>query len=536
MKWKTKQILYMIACVFTYLFLEAAIVFLGQTGENQMNGVLVACEFLMCLFLVWVDNKKGVVFSCILLLFSLSNTMREIFFAHATSPIPGMINIIIYGIVILILGTIFRKRDKQAVTDFLTGLRNRRGLYKLLQIKVEDEKPFHVVYIDLGNFKIINDNYGHQYGDDLLKTIAQRMTQIIGKNGILTRIGGDEFVLVLDGKVNVRAVTKDILDKISEKITLEIEGTKVDSYISAYAGIASYPNDSTNPENLVKYADIAMYDASKNKTERICFFNQDMEKYLLWQMELEKLIKEGLEQDYFYLEYQPQYRLEGKKLRGFESLLRMKTPEGKVISPGDFIPVAEKGELILQIDDYVLRRAMREYKDIIEKTNGDLVISVNVSAKNIGSVGFAEKIVDLLEETGFPAKNLEIEITEYCLVQSVEITIDNIVKLREFGVQFALDDFGTGYSSLSYLAKMPINLLKVDKSLVDEIEKDEKSKEFVNAVISLGHLMGCEVISEGVESQSQLDVLSEQNCDFVQGYVWGKPLNYKDAREMSLKA
>jgi len=214
----------------------------------------------------------------------------------------------------------------------------------------------------------------------------------------------------------------------------------------------------------------------------------------------------------------------------------MRTPKGEFVSPAEFIPVAEKGDLILQIDDYVLRRAMKEFKDIVEQVEEELTISVNVSAKNISAKGFANKVKAILEETGFPSANLEIEITEYCMVQSVEATIQNIVELRALGIQVALDDFGTGYTSLSYLAKMPINLLKVDKSLVDDIVANEKSRDFVTAVIAMGHLMGCEVISEGVENEEQLALLNGQECDFVQGYVWGKPLDYEVARDIALSA
>ena len=221
--------------------------------------------------------------------------------------------------------------------------------------------------------------------------------------------------------------------------------------------------------------------------------------------------------------------LEGKKLRGFETLIRMKLPDGTFISPGEFIPVAEKGNHILSIDDYVLHRAMREFKDIVAEKNPELIVSVNVSAKNIGSQDFPERIKQIIDETGFPAKNLEIEITEYCMVQSIRTTVENIKKLREMNIQVALDDFGTGYTSLNYLSQMPVNLLKIDKSLIDDIEQNRQKCEFVNAIIAMAHLMGCEVISEGVESELQLDKLKENNCDFIQGYVWGKPLPYEKA-------
>ena len=177
---------------------------------------------------------------------------------------------------------------------------------------------------------------------------------------------------------------------------------------------------------------------------------------------------------------------------------------------------------------------MNEFNDIVLNHKPNLVVSVNVSAKNIAAVGFPDKIKEFLAETGYPAKNLEIEITEYCMVSSLNITIANIEALRAIGVQFALDDFGTGYTSLNYLSQLPVNLLKIDKSLIDNIETDSQQCEFVNAIISMGHLMGCEVISEGVENEQQLSRLSENACDYIQGYVWGRPLDYDIAKSLSL--
>lgn len=176
---------------------------------------------------------------------------------------------------------------------------------------------------------------------------------------------------------------------------------------------------------------------------------------------------------------------------------------------------------------------MLEFRDVVINDNQELIVSVNVSAKNIGSTAFVDKVKTMLNETGFPAKNLEIEITEYCFVQDVDVTINNINMLHDMGIQVALDDFGTGYTSLSYLAKMPINLLKVDKTLIDGIEENQKSREFVNVVISMGHLMGCEVVSEGVETENQVELLGNQACDFIQGYVWGRPLDYEIAKKMA---
>ncbi len=505
---------------------------------SYLNGILMAIGFLCCIGMISVDYYSGSVTACCCMGLSISTLLFSIITSRTKSNNigAGLINMIIYLSTLLYLVEVLKKRDKATVTDYLTGLYNRRGLFKLIESKTNSKDAFYIVYIDLGNFKLINDNYGHSFGDSVLKQVTKIMIEKIGKEGVATRIGGDEFVLILNENSKVYQITQNILDEISQKINiLDENNEEIQLYITTCAGISKYPLDSSSPDELIKYADIAMYEASKNKNSRIVRFSLDMADTLTHQMEIEKLINEALEKDYFYMVYQPQYKLNGKKLRGFESLLRLRTADGVSVSPAEFIPVAEKKGLILKIDDYVIRRVMEEFNDIVKDSpNKDLTISVNVSAKNIGNIKFPQKIKKLLEQTGFPPEHLEIEITEYCFVQSIETTIENIRQLKEMGIQIALDDFGTGYTSLSYLAKMPINLLKVDKSLVDDIETSNKSQVFVNAVISMGHLMGCEVIAEGTETENQLDILKNQNCDYVQGYVWGKPLDYKIAKELSM--
>lgn len=535
LKHKTKTLLYFIFCIAAYVILQMLTVKMNRIGAQtfNINGCFMAIQYGLCLMMICREHKKGTVISLVLMGMSMLSIVSAIFRAHNAAPIPGLFNTVFYIITMLLLGNYFNARDKEAVTDFLTGLYNRRGLYALLKKTIENEKPFSVIYVDLGNFKFINDSYGHAYGDRLLKDISKRMRDVIGDSGVLTRIGGDEFVVVLNNNNDPEKIAEQLMEKVREKAGIVVGDSRIDCYLTCYTGIASYPKDTADYEALIKYADIAMYQAAKERSTVPCFFSSEMADGIARQMEIEKLIKEALEHDYFYLVYQPQYMIDGKKLCGFESLLRMKTPEGQFVSPGEFIPVAEKGDLILQIDDYVLRRVMKEFLDIVIGSGKELIVSVNVSAKNIAAPDFPDRINAMLDETGFPPENLEIEITEYCLVQSVDITIDNIKKLRAIGVKVALDDFGTGYTSLNYLAKMPINLLKVDKSLVDDICKNDKSRDFVNAVISMGHLMGCQVISEGVEDEEQLTILSEQNCDLVQGYVWGRPLEYSAARELS---
>ena len=203
-----------------------------------------------------------------------------------------------------------------------------------------------------------------------------------------------------------------------------------------------------------------------------------------------------------------------------------------MISPGEFIPVVEKTELINKIDSYVIRRALNEAKKMVEIKNKEITISVNVSAKNISSPGFVDEITKALKDSEFPPECLEIEITEYSFAEDRDITIENVTKLRKLGIQIALDDFGTGYTSLSQVMHLPISLLKIDKSLIDDIENNQVNREFVDAIIYMGHLMNCEVISEGVESPEQLGLLMDHECDFIQGFVWGRPLEFNNAVEL----
>lgn len=537
LKTKIKKTVIITFLIILYLIFQVLQVLFSRTQMASFNGILMAFEFICCLGMIFTDYNVGSITSCCCMGLSVVQLSLAIVVNRGQYyPIAGLINTLIFLSITLTLVGQFKRRERESVTDFLTGLLNRRGLYKLLRRKTEEQQTFYVVYIDLGNFKLINDNYGHSFGDNILKYLAEKMKVIIGSEGTATRIGGDEFVLVLNENSKVYQIAQNILDYICKKtVMFDDQNNAIELFITAHAGIAKYPSDSDNPEDLIKFADIAMYESSKNKDTRIVRFDQGMASKLNRQMEIEKYINEGLEEDCFYMVYQPQYQLDGKKLRGFESLIRLKTKDGQIISPAEFIPVAEKKDMILKIDDYVIRRVMTEFKDTVLNSPNDLIVSINVSAKNIGNMGFPSKIRKYLEQTGFPAKHLEIEITEYCLVQSVEITIDNIKQLRDMGIQVALDDFGTGYTSLSYLSKMPINLLKVDKSLVDDIESNKKSQDFVNAVIAMGHLMGCEVIAEGTETEDQLGILKNQKCDFVQGYVWGKPLEYEVAKELSMK-
>ena len=529
-----KDILLLIILTVGYFLLQFVIGAAGRTEQlTSYRGVFTSLQFGVCLLMLLVDLKYGTRIAIFLMSLSVVS-MTLIALRGERSVIPGLCNAIFYIITIIVLAIYDIKREIENRTDLVTGVSNRKGLYIKLQEKIDKNIEFSIIYFSLNNFKSINDSYGHAYGDELLRKVTRRIAARYDKDCIVSRVGGAEFVVVVDGSENVQSDADRLLDIIRVKSVLVVDGNSMDCYIDSFAGVSSFPSDATDYESLIKYADMAMAEAMANKSKEAYLFDKQMIDRMNRQMHLSNLIKEGLSNDYFYLVYQPQFDIKNKKLRGFEALLRMQTKEGEFVSPGEFIPVAERSNLIFQIDDYVLERAMREFREIV-MNKPELMISINVSAKNFADLGFGEKIKDIISRTDFPAKNLEVEITEYCMVNSIISTTDNINALREAGIQIALDDFGTGYTALNYVASLPIDLLKIDKSLIDDIEKNKKRRDFVRAVITMGQLMECEVISEGVENENQVTCLREDGCDLVQGFVWGRPVKYEEAKKLALE-
>lgn len=504
----------------------------GALPINSINGVFQGVLLFLCVVMVCSEEVFGAYFSYLVMLCSMiTGIVSTVFFGNLTS-LPGCINSFVGLFTLHVISYQYGKSKKDSITDFVTGLGNRRGFTKTLKQKLYEHKSGAVVYIQLKDFRSINDNLGHEYGDKLLQKVAGILKEEVGSTGGIFKIDGAEYALILSKDVDADALSRRILSKINERMVIEKDGAELNYYLSAYVGIAMFPEHATQIDLLMKYTDIAMFSAISEGDNQVRVFDGDMEKNMTRQAEVERLVKESLDKDYFFLVYQPQYVIEDKKLRGFETLIRMKLPDGSMVSPGEFIPVAEKSDLILKIDEYVLNSSMRIFSPIIKGAHYPFVISINVSAKSMALPGFVDMIESLLKKNDFPAEYLEIEITEYSFVDSMARTIDNICQLRSLGVQIALDDFGTGFTSLSQLLNLPVNLLKIDKSLIDGIEENEKNRDFVDAVIYMGHLMGCEVISEGVENVGQLELLKAHECDFVQGYVWGRPLPFTEALEI----
>ena len=503
-----------------------------RVSVSTVRGFCQAFVLTMGIIVACIDYRRGTIIAASFICASIFGMFRGLLIEKDSSVIPGISNSFISLFSIFFIGYQMKKREMLALMDDLTGLYNKRGLERMLADLAGKRKLSAIAFVQVMDFRDINDNLGHECGDFALRTIAERMKVALDKVGYAAHTDGTEFAVALYDCNDVPYVCSCIIDAVSEKIVFDKNGATINGYLSAYIGVSLYGTDAKDVDSLMKYADIASYNAVKDRKNKVVFFSQEMLDSSIRRAEIIANVKESLEKNYFYLVYQPQYQISYKSLRGFEALLRCKLPDGTMLSPGEFIPIAEKTNLILDIDKYVFRRALNEFQNVLSETNNDFRLSINVSAKSMSSPDFARYVEKILRETNFPAKNLEVEITEYSFSESEVHTYNNVMDLRDLGVQIAIDDFGTGYTSLEQLLKLPVNLLKVDKSLIDYIESRRVNRDFIDSVIYMGHLIGCDVIAEGVELESQLQLLKDHNCDYVQGYVWSKPLPFEDAKAL----
>lgn len=501
----------------------------------SLSGVVTVFATFLSLLTLNIDNKKGFTAVMIINCFQFVNISVAVFVMNKWASITG-VPMAIGTLILLCMQHNHIKKTEQNekniyalyATDPLTGLYNRRSVMEHINGKIEAEEPFSLLFFDLDNFKNINDTMGHACGDAILLETANRFRELADGSVYLGRTGGDEFAVIISGRTDddVRKFSDKCLKALSEKVHTD----KCDYYATFSAGAARFPQDGTDCESLFSFADTAMHKAKSSGKNRICFFDAEMLSEIHNEMKIENEIRGALKYNRFYLVFQPQFETETKHLRGFETLLRLKDEEGTLIPPSMFIPVAEKSGLILDIDRWVLRHAMQSFSE--QAAGADFIVSVNISARHITDCGLVDEIKTLLDETGFPADMLEVEVTESCFIADVDEAINTLLRIKKMGVKIALDDFGTGYASLSYLQRLPIDLLKIDKSFIDDMTERNDSSNFVKAIISIGHMFNCKVISEGVELDSQLEILKELGCDYIQGYIWGKPQEHSSAVQL----
>lgn len=411
--------------------------------------------------------------------------------------------------------------------DVLTGLFNRLSLedrmgQAIVQAK-RDNYKLAVMFIDLDRFKIINDTLGHHVGDALLVEVAKRLHESVRDSDIVARLGGDEFVIVLTGIEDIRLVAniaKQIVDSLGIAYKIDVH----ELHSTPSIGISTFPRDGINADDLMKNADTAMYHAKDEGRNNYQFYTDEFNKIAHERMTLEYDLHVALEKEQFVLHYQPKIDTLDGSISGLEALLRWNHPEQGLLMPDKFISIAEETGLIEPIGDWVLNEACRQSNLWHCQEGISLKMSVNLSPKQLRDPKLVERLHEIMEKYKIAENKLELEITENAVMTNTEQAINQMAAIREAGVYLAIDDFGTGYSSLAYLKSFPIQVLKIDRTFVRDIEEDEDDAAICRATISLSHDLGLTVVAEGVETEAQKDFLKSHKCDTLQGYLFSRPL------------
>lgn len=431
-----------------------------------------------------------------------------------------------------------KKLEYIANHDALTRLPNRHLFKSKIeqisqQARLRNEK-FALLFLDLDHFKKVNDTFGHDIGDQLLVEVTRDIRNQLRKSDVLSRMGGDEFLLILDNVKDAQEVSC-ACQRIIKTLDRERSLGGCSIYVTASIGVSFFPADGNDTTSLIKNADIAMYKAKEAGRNTYQFYNEEMSYFNSLKMDLEIQLHRAIEKKEFILFYQPQFNLRSGQLIGAEALLRWNHPDRGLVLPGEIIPVAEETGLIIQLGEFVLREACEQIAKWESLGFPSIKIAVNVSGLQFERPGFIELVEKVLAETKISPNLLELEITESSIMGQTESSIDKLFQLKQLGISLAIDDFGTGYSSLRYLRKFPVSILKIDRSFVAGIPEQSDSGCICSSIIALAHSLELEVVAEGVEEEEQAEWLIEQNCEYVQGFLYSRPLPVVEIEKIYLK-
>ena len=431
------------------------------------------------------------------------------------------------------------KVHRLAYFDTLTGLPNRQLFHQQLSGAIERARKnglkVAALYVDLDNFKRINDTLGHSFGDVVLKTIARRLDNCIRTDDCVTRadtqetdmrlarLGGDEFVAILQD-LGTEEDAVAVADRIRSELTKPVEHLGHEFVVTSSIGVSLYPRDGEDIDTLLKNADVAMYQAKNAGRNSVRFYSGTMSLRSLERLELENGLRYAIQRDELDLHYQPKIDLENGELVGVEALLRWHHPERGDIPPSNFIPLAEECGLITTLGEWVLRKACHQIKAWQDRYQRTIKVAVNVSSQQFFNTDFASTVLKEIFDAGLSPSSLQLELTESILMNDVNETTSTLNKLRQAGTSLAMDDFGTGYSSLSYLNRLPVDTLKIDRSFVMDLETNRENAAICAAIIAMAHALDLLVVAEGVETEAQRDYLESQQCDQIQGYLISRPL------------
>jgi len=439
---------------------------------------------------------------------------------------------IVTGVIGRILDLSDRKRTEQqmeyqAYHDALTGLANRRlfqeHLTLALALAARKRRPVAVLFLDLDHFKVVNDSLGHTLGDALLREIATRLRSSVREGDVVARVGGDEFTIVLqelEKKEDAAAMAQRVLRIVAEPI--DVDGQRL--YVTTSIGIAVYPDDGEDGETLLKNADNAMYRAKAVGRNTYEMSTQELSRSMQERLTLESGLHQAMERNEFEVYYQPQIDIRSMRIVGMEALLRWRHPERGLMTPENFLSVAEERGFIVLIGDWVLRTALNQARAFRDLGFHDFRVAVNLSARQFRELSLVESIENAIEQSRLEPNFLELEITESVAMENIDLTLKVLERLRRTGISIAIDDFGMGHSSLSYLKRFPIDCLKIDRNFVEDLPDRFEDAAIVRSVIELAQGLNLRVVAEGVETKPQLDFLRDHGCREVQGFYFGFPV------------
>ncbi|MBH1939974.1 EAL domain-containing protein [Mobilitalea sibirica] len=525
-------------------------------SKTSIVGIIAQTQVVLIILMVLNPIKISNMVAIILNMILASGAIYATFIKGNMDALPGVVipvSTIIMVIIISRYGNNLNKQIKKVIHfnqiikkneemlhnmayyDSLTQLPNRTMMLEkmgsLTDPYAKENNSFIFVFIDLDNFKKINDSMGHSVGDEILKQISMRWKESVHAQDLLGRLGGDEFALIICRDLTQTELLEYVESfrfVLSKAFTIEHK----DFYINASFGITRYPEDGSNTTELLKNADIALYNAKNAGKNEIQFFNKEMQKDVLKRIQLENGLFTAVRNNELYMVFQPQYTSDSKKLRGYEALARWEYSELGFISPGQFIPIAEETGIIIEMGKWIFRTVLEKFMEFQKRFDKKPMVSINISVVQMIEPNFVTMVKEILNETGFDSRYLELEITESVFISYPDHIINVIKQLREFGIRIAIDDFGTGYASLSYLHLLPINVLKIDKAFIDLITTQKAISQIVSNIINLSHQLGIEVVAEGVEDEEQLNALIQFNCDYIQGYLFSKPISEEQLFQM----
>ncbi|MGL5151261.1 MAG: EAL domain-containing protein [Clostridium sp.] len=472
--------------------------------------------------------------------FRICNDLSEtIWFSFRGRGIYENNNTLIYGAI----RDITDNKQKEVKINFMnyydetTGVPNRRyfieNVSEIIRISKEINEEVAIIFIDLDNFKYINDTYGHQVGDKLLSEFCKNLYGQLNHKSVLSRFGGDEFVLALrdiKNKGEIHIFLKNIIKLFNEPLKIDNK----DLFCSVSIGVSILSQDGDDINILLKKADMAMYKAKMQGKNQYRFFDEEILRTINRQFDVTEGLRKAIYKNEIYLLMQPKVNIKEEKVIGYECLARWENEKLGNVPPNEFIEVAENTGLIIDLGKYIIKEAFKKCRELTYKLSGDFKLAINLSEVQLREDDIVEFIKEQLEHYKIKSSNIEFEITESVIMKSTTKNIDTLIRLKNLGFTIALDDFGTGYSSLNYLKILPIDVLKIDKSFIDDVCNDRKSEFIIEKIIELSHNFNLKVVAEGVETIDQLEYLKKNGCDIVQGYYYSKPIRYEEIKNNNM--